>query len=130
VQAASGSQAGYLSASDFSKLSAIYRPKQGTALTDANQTIQPVTDKSSEYVQSTTLTTNRTKTLGTTSAFAGLMVNIAREDSAAFTLAVANGGTNGGTLFTFAASPTEKQIVTLVYNGTDWVLGGFMYVVR
>jgi hypothetical protein len=107
----------------------VYTPKTGTALTDANQTIQPVTDKSSEYVQSTALGASRTKTLGITSAVTGLLVRIVRTDTAAFTMPIANGGGAGGTLFTFAASPTEKQAATFFYNGADWVLVGFEYLV-
>jgi hypothetical protein len=113
---------------DVGNLSKVYRPLQGTALTNADQTLQPFTDKVSEYVQTAALTVSRTKTLGTTTVVTGTLVRIVREDTAAFTLVVANGGGAGGTLFTFAASPTEKQAATFFYNGTDWVLVGFEYL--
>jgi len=108
---------------------AYYTAKRGTALTNADQTLQPFTDKSSEYLQSTTLTANRVKTLGTTTVVNGTVVRIIRTESAAFTLAVVNGGVGGGTLHTFAASPTEVQAATFYYNGVDWVLSGFEYLV-
>jgi hypothetical protein len=128
VQASSGSQAGSMASADFSKLAAIYRPKAGSALTDADQTLQPFTDKSDQYVQSVALTSNRTKTLGVTSVVTGTVVRLVRSDTAAFTMAVVNGGTNGGTLFTFASTPTEIQATTFYYNGVDWVLNGFEYL--
>lgn len=102
-----------------------YQTKRGTALTNANQTLQPGTDRVSEYVSEVTLTANRTKTLGTTSVITGATLTIYRADSAAFTLAIINGGTNGGTMFTFAASPPEVQGATFFYNGVDWVLASF-----
>lgn len=128
IDPASASSAGSMSAADFSKLLAMYRPKQGTALTDADQTLQPFTDKASEYVQATTLTANRTKTLGTTTVVTGTLVRIVRTDTAAKTLAVVNGGTAAGTLFTFDASPTEIQAATFYYNGVDWLRVGFEYL--
>ncbi len=128
VVAASGSVAGSMSAANFAKLAALYLTKAGTALTDANQTVQPFTDKASAYVQLTALTASRTKTLGVTTVVTGTTVYIIRADSAAFTMPIANGGTNGGTLFTFGASPTEIQGVACGYNGVDWVLLGFVYL--
>ncbi len=105
-------------------------PKDGTALTNADQTLQPATDKASRYRQVTTLTANRSKTLGTTSAFLGQTVFIQREDTGAFTLSVINGGAGAGTLFTFEASPTEKQLAAFQFDGTNWALVGFYYIVR
>lgn len=102
--------------------------KAGASLTDADQTLQPFTDKASRYDQVTALTANRTKTLGTTSVVAGTKVTIVRRDAAAFTLAVVNGGAGAGTLFTFAASPTEVQRATFTFDGTNWALGDFEYV--
>lgn len=104
------------------------QPKAGANLTDANQTLQPVTDKASLYRQVTPLTANRTKTLGTTNAFAGLTVYIQREDTAAFTLAVVNGGVGAGTLFTFAATPTEAQLCAFQFDGINWNAAGFSYI--
>lgn len=104
-----------------------FTPKQGANLTDANQTIQPGTDDASQYVQATNITASRTKTLGVTSVVMDALVEIVRTDSGAFTLLVVNGGTNGGTLFTFSASPTVKQGFTAFFNGVDWVAVGFTY---
>jgi hypothetical protein len=132
-----GSPGGYVKAAASTGLltsiagvdvSKMYRPLQGTALTNADQTLQPFTDKVSEYVQTTALTVSRTKTLGTTTVTTGTLVRIVREDTAAFTLLVANGGGAGGTLFTFGASPGQKQGATFYYNGSDWVLVGFEYL--
>jgi hypothetical protein len=128
IDSATASLSGLLSASHFTKLAAMYRPKQGTALTNADQTLQPFTDKASEYVQTTALTANRVKTLGTTTVVEGTVVRIVREDTAAFTMEIVNGGGAGGTPFTFAASPTEKQAATFYYNGADWILVGFEYL--
>ncbi len=113
-----------MSAADKTKVNAIYRPLQGTALTNADQTVQPCTDKVGEYVQTTTLTVNRAKTLGVTSCTTGWLVRLVRADSGAFTFTVVNGGTNGGNLIVGAASPTETHGYTGVYNGADWVLVG------
>jgi hypothetical protein len=104
-------------------------PKSAANLTDANQTLQPFTDKASQYTQVTALTASRTKTLGTTTVVTGTLVRIVREDTAAFTMPIVNGGGAAGTLFTFAASPTEKQGATFFFNGSDWVLVGFEYLV-
>lgn len=104
-------------------------PKTGVNLTDANQTVQPVTDRVSRYKQVVALTVNRSKTLGITNVFAGMTVYIQREDTAGFTLSIINGGTGAGTLFTFAASPTEKQLAAFQFDGTNWALTGFYYVV-
>lgn len=125
---ATDSLPGLESAAQFTTLLKTRLPKAGTNLTDANQTLQPVTDKASQYTQVTTLTGNRTKTLGVTNGITGLCVRIVREDTANQTLAVINGGTNGGTLLTFAASPSEIQAATFFYNGVDWVLAGFEYL--
>jgi len=107
------------------------QPKNGANLTDGDQTLQPVTDQASRYKQVTALTANRTKTLGVAGVFLGMTVYIQREDSAAFTLTIVNGG--GGVVvgmpFVFAASPTEKQLAAFQSNGTDWAFIGFYYVV-
>ncbi len=126
---ATDSLQGVMTAAQYGKLALMYRPKQGTALTDANQTLQPFTDKASEYVQTTALGASRTKTLGTTTVVTGTVVRIVRADTAAFTMPIVNGGGSAGTLFTFGASPTEKQAASFYYNGTDWVLVGFEYLV-
>ncbi len=117
-----------ISETDYATLTALRNPKAGTDLTDANQTLQPFTDKASQYTQSTALTASRNKTLGTTTVVTGTVVRIVREDTAAFTMPIINGGGSAGTLFTFGASPTERQAATFYYNGADWVLVGFEYL--
>ncbi len=77
----------------------------------------------------TALGASRTKTLGVTTLVTGTTVRIVRADTASFTMPIVNGGTNGGTLFTFASAPSEKQGATFYYNGVDWVLVGFEYLV-
>jgi hypothetical protein len=113
-----------MSAADFSKLAAMYLLSSGTALTDASATIQPGTDLASQYLAAVAETSNRTTTLGTTSALTGQLVYILRTSTAGFTRAVVNGGTNGGTLNTFPASQTKPYLGGYLYNGTDWVLVG------
>lgn len=96
--------------------------KGGANLTDADATIQPATDKASQYVlPAATLTTNRTVTLGTTSALTGLMVRIVRRDRTANTLAI-------GAMFTFGASPTADMEAWFLYNGSYWVFLGAQYI--
>jgi hypothetical protein len=101
----------------------------GVNLVDGNAVVSPGNDKASEYVlPAATLTANRNVTLQTSSAVTGQLVRIVRKDLTANTYAVINGGTNGGTLFTFGASPTGVQAVTAYYNGVDWVFVGFEYL--
>ena len=101
---------------------------EGTALTDADSTIQPFSDAVSQYQDRATLTQNRTTTLGTTSAVAGMLVRIVRAAGLANTRAIANGGTGGGTLFTFSASAAKAIEATFFYNGAYWLLVGWRYV--
>jgi hypothetical protein len=99
-------------------------------MTDADQTLQPATDKVGQYDQlvATPLTAARNKTIGVTSATAGAGVQIVRRDTGAFNMTITNGGTNGGTLATVGAAPTGKSIVVpLIYNGSDWLLGSIWY---
>lgn len=117
-----------VSEAHYQRLAASRIPKAGTDLTDANETVQPFTDKASQYTQAVALTASRNKTLGVTTVVTGTVVRIVREDTAAFTMPIINGGGSAGTLFTFAATPTEKQAATFYYNGTDWVLVGFEYL--
>jgi hypothetical protein len=108
-----------------------YFPAQGSNLTDTNATINPGSDLDSQYtLPAATLSTNRTLTIGTTGTpVTGLLVRIVRVDATGNTYAVINGGTNGGTVFTFAASPTKIQAITVYYNGVDYVLVGFEYLI-
>ena len=94
--------------------------KTGANLTDADATIQPVTDKASQYtLPDATLTANRTLTLGTTSAWAGLQVRIVRKDVTANTYAV-------GTLFTFPAS--TAMAAWFQYTGNYWIFISAGYI--
>lgn len=108
----------------------IFKPQAGSNLTDANTSISPGNDQCSEYVlPPATLTTNRTLTIATTGTpKTGLLVRIVRRDFTSNTYALVNGGTNGGTIFTFAASGGNIEAVTVQYNGVDWVYVGFEYL--
>jgi hypothetical protein len=128
IDSATTTTPGLMPAADKDKLNHIYRPLQGTALTDADQTLQPGTDAVSEYVQTTALGATRTKTLGTTSVVTGTLLRIVRADTAAHIMVIVNGGGAAGTLFTFASAPSQKQGATFYYNGADWVLVGFEYL--
>lgn len=63
---------------------------------------------------------NRALTLSATGAVEGKLFRVLRKNAAAFTLAVINGGTGAGTLYTFA-SETDGD-VWFRFDGTDWVL--------
>jgi hypothetical protein len=112
------------------RLNGILKPTEGAALTNADVTVNPATDGASEYtLPAATLTGNHTVTLGVTgSPITGTTVNIVRKDLTANTYAVINGGTNGGTAFTFASAPAGAQVASFFYNSVDWVFAGFQYV--
>lgn len=96
-------------------------PVEGTALTDANQTLN--VSGGNNYVQSTALTASRTKTLGTSgSPETGEIITITRTTTAAFTMPIVNGGGGGGTLYTFPSG--GKRVADFRYDGTNWVLAG------
>jgi hypothetical protein len=103
---------------------------KGPNLTDASATVNPGADHVSEYMMpAATMTAARTVTLGVGGTpQTALLVTIVRRDLTANTLAIANGGTHGGTLLTFAASPTGVQYATFFYNSADYVLTGFGYL--
>lgn len=101
---------------------------RGTGLANADQTVQPGTDKASQYNRIIPLTANRNTTVGTTSVPTGMEVDIVRQDGAAFTNAIINGGAGAGTLLTFAASPTTAERLTIRFDGTNWVEPRFRYV--
>lgn len=99
----------------------IAAPVEGTALTDADQTLN--VSGGNNYVQSTALTASRTKTLGTSgSPETGEIVTITRTTTAAFTMPVVNGGAGGGTLYTFPSA--GKRVADFRYDGTNWSLAG------
>lgn len=94
-------------------------PVEGTALTDADQTL--AVSGGSNYVQSTALTANRTKTLDTSTGTpeAGEIITITRTTTAAFTLIVKTGST---TIYTFPAS--AKKVADFQFDGADWTFVG------
>lgn len=91
----------------------------GAALTDADATIQ-IGNGGRRVLSDATLTANRTITLGTTSAALGDIIEIARLDTEAFTVAVVNGGPGAGTLLTFAVS--TMLLASFRFDGTNWAL--------
>lgn len=90
----------------------------GAGLTDADQTIQ--IGEGVHRVQSAAITANRAKTLGTTGAALGHVLELHRFDGAAFTLAVVNGGPGAGTLLTFPSG--ERHSAVFRFDGTNWAL--------
>lgn len=117
-------------ATNLASIQALNKPIEGAALTNADVTKNPASDGASEYtLPAATLSANHTLTLGVTgSPPTGLIVTIVRRDRTNKTYAVINGGTNGGTMFTFAASPGQDQAISFMYNSVDWVPCGFQYV--
>jgi hypothetical protein len=96
-------------------------PVEGTALTDADQTLTVA--GGNDYTQNTALTASRTKTLGTTgSPETGEVITIKRFTTAAFTMPIVNGGAGAGTLYTFPSA--GKRVADFRYDGTNWVLAG------
>jgi hypothetical protein len=93
---------------------------QGATLTDASTTIY-VSGDTWRRLPAGTLTTDRTLTLGTTNTRAGYDIVVSVEGTGAYTYAVANGGTAGGTLVTFAG----PGFIHAQYDGTDWKVRGF-----
>jgi hypothetical protein len=101
----------------------------GSNITDASATINPGSAAASAYLAAAaTFTANRSTTVGTTGAFAGLTVTFFRYDLTAHTWALINGGPGAGTLFTFASGPVAPQAVTVTFDGTDWVDPTFYFL--
>ena len=98
---------------------AVLEPDQGDDLGNANVTIT-VGQKRWRVLPAATLTGNKTITLGTTNARDGHTIEITRLDTTAYTLAIVNGGSGGGTLMTMAAS--ERTFCKAYFDGTDWLL--------
>ena len=91
----------------------------GADLTDASATLT-VDGKLLRYLPAATLSANRTLTLSTTGAVAGLIWTIVRLDVGAWTVAFVNGGVGAGTL---ATMPVSKQATCdFVFDGTNWRL--------
>ena len=93
---------------------------QGATLTDASTTVY-VSGDSWRRLPAGTLTASRTLTLGTTNTRAGYDLTISVEGTGAYAYAVANGGTNGGTLGTFSGA----GFIHAQFDGTDWKVRGF-----
>lgn len=91
----------------------------GAALTDADATIT-VAGGNRRVLSASTLTDNRTITLGTSGAANGDTIEIVRFDTGAYTVAVVNGGVGAGTLLTFAVS--ARLYAKFKFDGTDWAL--------
>lgn len=91
----------------------------GANLTDADETLT-VGQGVHRCIPALPLTSNRTKTLSTSGASVGHVIEIARIDSAAFTVAVVNGGPGAGTIFTFPAS--QLHSAEFRFDGTNWSL--------
>lgn len=105
----------------------------GTALADANATVNPGTDGVSVYVMPiNTLSTGRVVTLGVTGTLvAGVStVWIQCRDISANTLTVRNGGTNGTSIsdIVIPAARGKPMAVGATYDGVDWVPHSLVYV--
>lgn len=101
----------------------------GADLGDASVSIDVSGGGHKYNLPAATLTTNRTVTLATTGATNGAIIQIWRFDTTANTLAIVNGGTSGGTLYTFPAS--TKIIADFRYDSLagDWGLAGWTRMV-
>lgn len=91
----------------------------GDDLTDGNQTIH-VSGGFHRILPAATLTGNITITLGTTNAREGYPIEILRRDVGAYTVAIVNGGTGGGTLTTLPVS--ARSLFRGVYQSGAWVM--------
>lgn len=90
----------------------------GAALVDGNQTIH-VTGGFHRTLPVATLTGNVTITLGTTNAREGYPFEILRLDAGNYTVAIANGGTGGGTLATLPVS--SRALFRGVFTSGAWI---------
>jgi hypothetical protein len=95
-------------------------------LTDASITVDCAlsgagTLNASQFVlPPSTLTANRTLTLGTDSAVTGETITVLRQDVTAHTLAIVNGGAGAGTLITLPAA--TERVASFYFDGTNWGL--------
>jgi hypothetical protein len=92
----------------------------GSALTDANATVQRQGRRSWFTLPASTLTTGRTLTLGTTGAQTGDTMLITRLDATANTYSIANGGAGAGTLGVLPVS--KVNFLDAIFDGTNWKL--------
>ena len=107
----------------------------GTALTNADATINPGTDKASEYtLPAATLNAPHVLTMGTGGTpTTGLTVWIIRRDLTANTYTINNGGAGGsavaGKTVILPASPGKPMGACWYYDGIDWNLTAVVYIV-
>ena len=66
------------------------------------------------------VTANRTMTLSATNAAAGDVVELTRTDTAAFTVAIVNGGPGAGTLYMMPSGSAAN--VRACFDGANWLL--------
>lgn len=91
---------------------------RGADLADADATIL-VSGGRTRVVPPATLTAARALTLGTTGAVAGDEILVVRNDSEAFVLTLANGGSGGGNV---AVMPSgQRAWCAARFDGTDWI---------
>jgi len=93
----------------------------GPDLTNASVTIT-YPDGATRILPADTLSTGRTLTLGTQSAFKNAVIRVVRRDTNPFTYTVRNGGPAGGVVFVFPAA--QEWYAEFQFNGTDFVLVG------
>jgi hypothetical protein len=100
----------------------------GPTITDANATVQPVTDVAGSYTApAATFSTNRTTHLGIVGPPpAGYCLVLKRSDLSANTWTIVNDGTNGGNVWVFAGNPALPQSISVYFDGVDWLLNGFI----
>jgi hypothetical protein len=106
-------------------------PVDGAAITNADITIAPGTDRASRYtLPVATYAGNHVVTIGTAgSPPAGMIVEIVRRDLTGFTMTVANGGLAGGNLVVSAASPVTAASYFFQYDGANWIFINSMFAV-
>ena len=107
----------------------------GTALTNADATINPGTDNASEYtLPAATLNAPHVLTMGTGgNPTTGLTAWIIRRDLTANTYTINNGGAGGsavaGKTVILPASPGKPMGACWYYDGIDWNLTAVVYIV-
>ncbi len=128
ISAATDSTAGSMSAADKTKLDALIEPAVGSALTDADATVNPASSAiSASVLPASTLTANRVLTIGVSgSPVTNQVYQVIRRDLSAHTYTVKDDA--GTTLYTFGASPSGAQGVSIYYNGTHYAFLSFYYV--
>jgi hypothetical protein len=90
----------------------------GANLTDAAATIY-VSGNRTRLLPASTLTTNRSLTLGTTGAVSGDELIIVRNDATAFTYTIVNGGSGAGNVAVMPIS--NRAWCRARFDGTNWI---------